>query len=121
MAEAPANTSSLSPLLRIGIGIPIGLILILAMMILPLPPFVLDVLFTFNIALSLIIVMAVFQVRRPLEFAIFPTVLLLVTILRLALNVASTRVVLLHGHEGPHAAGKVIAAFGEFEIGRAHV
>ena len=77
----------------------------------------LDVLFTFNIALSLVIVMAVFNVRRPLEFAIFPTVLLLVTILRLALNVASTRVVLMHGHEGSHAAGKVIAAFGEFVIG----
>jgi flagellar biosynthesis protein FlhA len=77
----------------------------------------LDVLFTFNIALSLVIVMAVFQVRRPLDFAIFPTVLLVVTLLRLALNVASTRVVLLHGHEGSHAAGKVIAAFGEFVIG----
>ena len=96
---------------------PVGLISILAMMILPLPPFMLDVLFTFNIALSLVIVMAVFNVRRPLEFAIFPTVLLLVTILRLALNVASTRVVLLHGHKGSHAAGKVIEAFGEFVIG----
>src|SRR4249919_1190750 len=103
--------------MKMGIGVPIGLISLLAMMILPLPPVMLDVLFTFNIALSLIIVMAVFQVRRPLEFAIFPTVLLLVTLLRLALNVASTRVVLLHGHEGSHAAGKVIAAFGEFVIG----
>jgi flagellar biosynthesis protein FlhA len=102
---------------RIGVGVPIGLLSILAMMILPLPPVILDVLFTFNIALSLVIVMAVFQVRRPLEFAIFPTVLLLVTLLRLALNVASTRVVLMHGHEGPHAAGRVIAAFGEFVIG----
>jgi flagellar biosynthesis protein FlhA len=107
----------MGPLMRLGIGIPIGLISILAMMILPLPPVVLDVLFTFNIALALVIVMAVFNVRRPLDFAIFPTVLLLVTILRLALNVASTRVVLLHGHEGSHAAGKVIAAFGEFVIG----
>src|SRR5262245_52572878 len=117
---ATNTTSSPSPtstLMKIGIGVPIGLISILAMMILPLPPFVLDVLFTFNIALSLVIVMAVFQVKRPLEFAIFPTVLLLVTILRLALNVASTRVVLMHGHEGSHAAGKVIAAFGEFVIG----
>jgi len=103
--------------MKVGIGVPVGLVAILAMMILPLPAFVLDVLFTFNIALSLVIVMAVFQVRRPLEFAIFPTVLLLVTILRLALNVASTRVVLMHGHEGSHAAGKVIAAFGEFVIG----
>jgi len=117
MAEAQTNTSPLGSLLRIGIGVPVGLISILAMMILPLPPVVLDILFTFNIALSLIIVMAVFNVKRPLEFAIFPTVLLLVTILRLALNVASTRVVLLHGHEGSHAAGKVIAAFGEFVIG----
>jgi flagellar biosynthesis protein FlhA len=116
MAEA-ANSTPVSPLMRIGIGIPLGLISILAMLILPLPPVLLDILFTFNIALSLVIVMAVFQVKRPLEFAIFPTVLLLVTILRLVLNVASTRVVLLHGHEGSHAAGKVIAAFGEFVIG----
>ncbi len=105
------------PMMRLGIGVPLGLVAILAMMILPLPPLMLDVLFTFNIALSLVIIMAVFQVKRPLEFAIFPTVLLLVTILRLALNVASTRVVLMHGHEGSHAAGKVIAAFGEFVIG----
>jgi flagellar biosynthesis protein FlhA len=112
-----ANNSGFGPLMRLGIGIPVGLISILAMLVLPLPPVILDVLFTFNIALSLVIVMAVFNVRRPLEFAIFPTVLLLVTILRLALNVASTRVVLMHGHEGPHAAGKVIAAFGEFVIG----
>jgi len=115
---AAANDSSiLGMLMRAGVGVPLGLLSILAMMILPLPPVMLDVLFTFNIALSLVIVMAVFQVRRPLEFAIFPTVLLLVTLLRLALNVASTRVVLLHGHEGTHAAGKVIAAFGEFVIG----
>jgi flagellar biosynthesis protein FlhA len=111
------NSGFPSNLMRIGIGVPVGLISILAMMILPLPPVMLDVLFTFNIALSLVIVMAVFNVKRPLEFAIFPTVLLLVTILRLALNVASTRVVLMHGHEGSHAAGKVIAAFGEFVIG----
>src|SRR5512134_762570 len=117
MATITNDGSSTSTLMRIGVGVPIGLISILAMMILPLPPVVLDVLFTFNIALSLVIVMAVFNVRRPLDFAIFPTVLLLVTILRLALNVASTRVVLMHGHEGSHAAGKVIAAFGEFVIG----
>ena len=118
MAATDNNAGSgFGALMKAGVGVPIGLIAILAMMILPLPPFMLDVLFTFNIALSLVIVMAVFQVRRPLEFAIFPTVLLLVTLLRLALNVASTRVVLMHGHEGSHAAGKVIAAFGEFVIG----
>src|SRR5262245_43812936 len=118
MAATDNNAGSgFGALMRAGVGVPIGLIAILAMMILPLPAFMLDVLFTFNIALSLVIVMAVFQVKRPLEFAIFPTVLLLVTLLRLALNVASTRVVLMHGHEGSHAAGKVIAAFGEFVIG----
>ncbi len=116
MAQGNEN-SGFSALMKLGIGVPLGLLSILAMMILPLPPLMLDVLFTFNIALSLVIVMAVFQVKRPLEVAIFPTVLLLVTLLRLALNVASTRVVLMHGHEGSHAAGKVIAAFGEFVIG----
>src|SRR3954468_22171269 len=117
MATPDNNAGVISPMMKVGIGVPVGLLSILAMMILPLPPVILDVLFTFNIALSLVIVMAVFQVRRPLEFAIFPTVLLLVTLLRLALNVASTRVVLMHGHEGSHAAGRVIAAFGEFVIG----
>src|SRR5689334_14204035 len=117
MAAPNEEQGLFSPMMKLGIGVPVGLLSILAMMILPLPPVLLDVLFTFNIALSLVIVMAVFQVRRPLEFAIFPTVLLLVTLLRLALNVASTRVVLMHGHEGSHAAGRVIAAFGEFVIG----
>jgi flagellar biosynthesis protein FlhA len=104
-------------LLRNGAGVPIGLIAVLAMVVVPLPAIALDVLFTFNIALSLVIVMAVFYVARPLEFGVFPTVLLLATLLRLALNVASTRVVLLHGHTGPGAAGKVIESFGEFVIG----
>jgi flagellar biosynthesis protein FlhA len=104
-------------LLRTGLGVPIGVMAVLAMVVLPLPPFALDALFTFNIALSIVIVMAVFYVARPIEFGVFPTVLLLATLLRLALNVASTRVVLLHGHTGPHAAGKVIESFGEFVIG----
>lgn len=107
----------LRELLRNGLGLPLGLLAILAMVVLPLPPFALDVLFTFNIALSLVIVMAVFYVARPIEFGVFPTLLLLATLLRLALNVASTRVVLLHGHTGPHAAGRVIESFGEFVIG----
>src|SRR5581483_1092612 len=76
-----------------------------------------DVLFTFNIALSIVIVMAVFYVARPIEFGVFPTVLLLATLVRLALNVASTRVVLLHGYSGPQAAGHVIQSFGEFVVG----
>jgi flagellar biosynthesis protein FlhA len=85
--------------------------------VLPLPPLALDVLFTFNIALSVLVAMAVVNVSRPLDFAIFPTVLLLATLLRLALNVASARVVLLHGHEGTSAAGHVIEAFGKFVVG----
>lgn len=104
-------------LMNSGLGAPLLVLVILAMMIIPLPPMALDMLFTFNIALSLIIVMAVIYVLRPLDFAVFPTVLLAVTMLRLALNVASTRVVLLHGHTGPAAAGRVIEAFGEFVVG----
>jgi flagellar biosynthesis protein FlhA len=102
---------------RRGAGAPIAMLAMLAMLMLPLPPFVLDILFSFNIALSLVILLAVIYVLRPLEFAAFPTVVLMGTLLRLALNIASTRVVLLHGHDGPGAAGKVIEAFGEFVIG----
>lgn len=100
-----------------GFGAPFLLLLLLAMMILPLPPLALDALFSFNIALSLVIVLAVVYVSRPLEFSVFPTVLLVVTLLRLALNIASTRVVLLNGHTGTGAAGKVIEAFGDFVVG----
>ncbi|MEM7219875.1 MAG: flagellar biosynthesis protein FlhA [Pseudomonadota bacterium] len=107
----------LEPHVNHAMGAPVFLLLLLAMMMLPLPAVALDLLFTFNIALSLVIILAVFYVRRPLELAIFPTILLLVTLLRLALNIASTRVVLLKGHEGTDAAGKVIEAFGEFVIG----
>src|SRR5690606_13191569 len=84
---------------------------------LPLPPFLLDLLFTFNIALAVMILLVALFTSKPLDFAAFPTVLLFSTLLRLALNVASTRVVLLHGHTGPDAAGKVIEAFGHFLIG----
>ena len=96
---------------------PVLVIAILAMMILPLPPFMLDMLFTFNIALSMIVLLMSLYTLKPLEFSIFPTVLLLTTLLRLSLNVASTRVVLLEGHTGPDAAGKVIEAFGHFLVG----
>src|SRR5688500_11145067 len=96
---------------------PVLLVMILAMMILPLPPFVLDLLFTFHIALGLMVLMTAMYTTKPLDFAAFPTILLLTTLLRLSLNVASTRVVLLHGHTGPDAAGKVIEAFGHFLVG----
>ncbi len=101
----------------IPLGVPLFLVAILAMLIVPLPSFFLDVAFTFNIALSLVIIMACVYSQKPLDFATFPTVLLLVTLLRLALNIASTRVVLLEGHTGPDAAGHVIEAFGQFVIG----
>ena len=100
-----------------GLGTPLLLLLLLAMMVVPLPPLLLDALFSFNIALALVVLLAVVYTSRPLEFAAFPTVLLLATLLRLALNVASTRVVLLQGHTGPEAAGQVIHAFGDFVIG----
>jgi flagellar biosynthesis protein FlhA len=109
--------AQLSNFNRLGLGVPLLVMALLAMVILPLPPFALDAFFTFNITLSLIIVLSVVYVPRPLDFAVFPTVLLGVTLLRLALNVASTRVVLLEGHTGPDAAGKVIEAFGEVVIG----
>lgn len=96
---------------------PMLIIMILAMMVLPLPPFILDVFFTFNIAVSIIVLMVSLYTRNPLDFAVFPTILLITTLLRLSLNIASTRVVLLDGHTGPDAAGKVIEAFGHFLVG----
>lgn len=108
---------TLRQLTRNGLGAPLLMILMLAMMVVPLPPLALDLLFTFNIALSLVVMMVVIYALRPLDFAMFPTVLLLATLMRLALNVASTRVVLLEGHTGTGAAGKVIESFGEFVIG----
>ncbi len=98
-------------------AMPIMIMLLLTMMVLPVPPFLLDLGFTFNIALSIIVLLVAVNTLRPLDFAVFPTVLLLTTLLRLSLNVASTRVVLLEGHTGPDAAGKVIEAFGHFLVG----
>ena len=97
-----------------GLGVPLLLLIMLAMVMVPMPPLALDILFTFNIALSVAILLTVIYVGRPLDFGVFPTILLVVTLLRLALNIASTRVVLLNGHTGTSAAGKVIEAFGEF-------
>jgi flagellar biosynthesis protein FlhA len=103
------------------LSIPALVLLIMGMLVLPLPPFLLDVLFTFNIASSVLIIMIAIGTRKPLEFSSFPSVLLFATMLRLALNVASTRVILVSGHEGHEAAGKVVAAFGEFVIGGNYV
>ena len=96
---------------------PLLIILILSMMVLPLPAFLLDLFFTFNIAVSVMVMLVAMYTRKPLDFSVFPTVLLVTTLLRLSLNVASTRVVLLEGHTGPDAAGKVIQAFGHFLVG----
>src|SRR5690554_119232 len=108
----------LTPTFRSGrIGIPLLILSILAMIILPLPPQLLDILFTFNIAMSVLVLLVSVSARSPLDFSLFPTVILITTLLRLCLNVASTRIVLLEGHTGTGAAGKVIEAFGEVVIG----
>jgi len=99
------------------LGAPALILMILAMMVLPLPAFVLDLFFTFNIAISILVLLVAVNVQKTLDFSVFPTILLVTTLLRLSLNVASTRVVLLEGHTGPDAAGKVIEAFGHFLVG----
>jgi len=115
--ENTSLTSRLGGVLNGNVATPMFLVALLAMVVIPLPAFMLDMLFSFNIALSLTIVLASVYVRKPLQFAAFPTILLLATLLRLALNVASTRIVLLEGHTGTAAAGDVIEAFGSFVIG----
>ena len=117
MAEAVGVLTTIREIGRRGLGVPLVVMMLLAMVVLPLPPFLLDIFFTFNIALSLIVLMVAVYAMRPLDFAVFPTVLLIATLLRLALNVASTRVVLLNGNNGTDAAGHVIQAFGEFVVG----
>lgn len=108
---------ALTALRRSQPGVPLLLLAILAMVILPLPPMLLDALFTFNIVLAVLVLLVSVSTKRPLDFSLFPTVLLITTLMRLTLNVASTRVVLLYGHEGIGAAGKVIESFGQVVIG----
>ena len=98
------------------VALPFGILTLMAMMILPLPSFLLDTFFISNIIVSLLVLMVAVNTQRPLDFSSFPNVLLLATVLRLALNVASTRIVLSKGHEGSDAAGRVIEAFGEFVV-----
>ncbi|EHW4692530.1 flagellar biosynthesis protein FlhA [Escherichia coli] len=112
------TTKSFLALLRGGnLGVPLVILCILVMVILPLPPALLDILFTFNIVLAVMVLLVAVSAKRPLEFSLFPTILLITTLMRLTLNVASTRVVLLHGHLGADAAGKVIESFGQVVIG----
>ena len=114
---APPLSRRLLELARNGLGAPLAVMALLAMIVVPMPPMLLDALFSVNIAISLVVLLAVVYVQRPLDFTIFPIILLTTTMLRLALNVASTRVILLNGQGGHDAAGKVIAAFGEFVVG----
>ncbi|HFK4479355.1 TPA: flagellar biosynthesis protein FlhA [Citrobacter sedlakii] len=114
----PKTSKPFLMLLRNGnFGVPLIILSILAMVILPLPPALLDILFTFNIVLAIMVLLVAVSAKRPLEFSLFPTILLITTLMRLSLNVASTRVVLLHGHMGAGAAGKVIESFGQVVIG----
>ena len=117
MNTAVMSMGNMRALVGLGLGTPLLVLTLLGMMLIPLPPLALDLLFTFNIALSLVVLLVSVYALRPLDFAVFPTLLLVATLLRLALNVASTRLVLLHGHTGPGAAGNVIEAFGSFVIG----
>ena len=117
MAEQTAFLDNMRSISRNGLGAPILLIMMMAMIVVPLAPFMLDVFFSFNITLALVVLLVTVYSLRPLEFSLFPTILLVTTLLRLALNVASTRVVLLEGHTGGDAAGQVIKAFGEFVVG----
>ena len=115
--EQAGTVLSFRELTRNGMGTPLLMIMMLSMMVLPLPPIMLDMLFTFNISLAMIVILGGIYSKKPLDFSAFPTVLLIATLLRLGLNVASTRVVLLNGHTGTDAAGQVIKAFGEFVVG----
>lgn len=117
MAENVVAMNSLKNISRQGLGAPLLLLMMMAMIVVPLAPIVLDAFFSFNISLALIVLLVTIYTLRPLDFGLFPTVLLISTLLRLALNVASTRVVLLEGHKGPDAAGQVIKAFGDFVVG----
>lgn len=117
IAQRNADAFNFSSMSKLGIGIPFLVLMIIGMMILPIPPLLLDILFTFNISLSLIVLLAGVYSKKPLDFASFPTVLLLTTLLRLSLNVASARAVLLNGHLGTASAGHVIESFGKVVIG----
>lgn len=117
MAEQSVFLDSIKSVSRQGLGAPLLLMVMMAMIVVPLAPFMLDVFFSFNISLALVVLLVTIYSLRPLDFSLFPTILLVTTLLRLALNVASTRVVLLEGHTGGDAAGQVIKAFGEFVVG----
>ena len=115
------NKTTLIRLLKGGLGTPVLILAALAMVVLPMPSWLLDIFFVFNIAISIVVLMVSILTKKPLEFASFPSILLIATLLRLALNIASTRVVLINGHEGDDAAGQVIKSFGDVVIGGNYV
>ena len=115
------NKTTLIRLLKGGLGTPVLILAVLAMVVLPMPSWLLDIFFVFNIAISIVVLMVSILTKKPLEFASFPSILLIATLLRLALNIASTRVVLINGHEGDDAAGQVIKSFGDVVIGGNYV
>jgi len=117
VAEQTAFLDNIKSISQKGLGAPLLLMVMMAMIVVPLAPFMLDIFFSFNISLALVVLLVTVYSLRPLDFSLFPTILLITTLLRLALNVASTRVVLLEGHTGGDAAGQVIKAFGEFVVG----
>ncbi|HHJ19492.1 MAG TPA: flagellar biosynthesis protein FlhA, partial [Gammaproteobacteria bacterium] len=115
--KLPQSQNMIIDMIRNGLGAPLLVIAVLAMLVMPLPPFILDLFFTFNIALALVVLLVSIYALRPLDFSAFPTIILAATMLRLALNIASTRVVLMDGHTGTAAAGAVIESFGDFVVG----
>ena len=117
MAQSNTISSFMQMISRWSLGPPVAVIVILGTMILPVPSFFLDAMFSFNIIIALTVLLAVIYVKKPLDFAVFPTILLGATLLRLSLNVAAARKILMQGHEGTHAAGQVIDAFGNFVVG----
>ena len=120
LLSAPQSQGKVAPMLR-SAALPIAILLLVVLLAVPIPPAMLDVFFIMNITISLAVLMVALNAQKPLDFSAFPTVLLFATLFRLGLNVASTRVVLSHGHEGDAAAGRVIEAFGSFLIGGDYV
>src|SRR6201989_1101855 len=114
------KTGGAAPLIR-SAALPVAILLLVVLMVVPIPSMMLDMFFIMNITISLAVLMVALNAQKPLDFSAFPTVLLFATLFRLSLNVASTRIVLVHGHEGESAAGQVIEAFGTFLIGGDYV
>ncbi|MEZ5284207.1 MAG: FHIPEP family type III secretion protein [Vicinamibacterales bacterium] len=111
------STTAVSTVRPTHLLVPAALIAVVLLMVVPLPPLMLDILLSVDIGLSVVLLLTVVYLRQPVEFSVFPSLLLLLTLVRLSLNVASTRLILMHGHEGVDAAGHVIMAFGQFVVG----